>query len=364
LELVRRAYRLTPDDSLVAAFAPFAILGPGLGIASSIPDIDVTAPGTLSAGKLADAAAAVGATVVFAAPAALRGVAATASELTAEQRSALGRIRLLISAGAPVPTSLLHDLRGAFPAAEPHTPYGMTEALLVTDVSLDEIEAAGAGDGVCVGRPLPDVQISISPLAFSGVANGPLTGSLGVTGEVCVRGPHVKDHYDGLWATERAAGRDPGWHRTGDVGHLDGDGRLWIEGRLPHVVTTAGGPVTPVGPERRIELLDAVSSAAVVGVGPVGAQVIVAVIVPAARHRRRLLAARPGAERLTVAPTELADEVRTSAGVDVAAVLVATALPVDIRHQSKVDRAALSRRATRLLSGTTVRWGARRGDTP
>jgi hypothetical protein len=64
-----------------------------------------------------------------------------------------------------------------------------------------------------------------------------------------------------------------------------------------------------------------------------------------------------------VAPTELADEVRTSAGIDVAAVLVATALPVDIRHQSKVDRAALARRATRLLSGTTVRWGARRGNT-
>jgi olefin beta-lactone synthetase len=302
--------------------------------------------------------------VVFAAPAALRGVAATASRLTADQRSALGRTRLLMSAGAPVPTPLLHDLRGMFPVAKAHTPYGMTEALPITDVSLDEIEAAGDGDGVCVGRPVPDVEISISPLSPSGVADGPLTSSPGVPGEVCVRGPHVKDRYDGLWATERAAGRDPGWHRTGDVGHLDGDGRLWIEGRLLHVVTTAGGPVTPVGPERRIEQLDAVSAAAIVGVGPVGAQVVVAVVVPAARRRRRPLPARPGAERLSVAPTQLAQEVRRSSGIDVAAVLVATTLPVDIRHQSKVDRTALSRRATRVLSGTTVRWGARRGDTP
>jgi acyl-coenzyme A synthetase/AMP-(fatty) acid ligase/pimeloyl-ACP methyl ester carboxylesterase len=361
LELVRKTYRLTPDDSLVAAFAPFSILGPGLGIASSVPDVDVTAPGTLTAAKLADAAADVGATVVFAAPAALRGVAATAAELTAQQRTALGRIRLLMSAGAPVPTPLLHDLRATtFPAAEPHTPYGMTEALPVTDITLDDIEAAGSGNGVCVGRPVPGVEVNISPLSLLGVADGPLTSSPGVHGEVCVRAAHVKDRYDALWAAERAAARDPGWHRTGDVGHMDGEGRLWIEGRLAHVITTADGVVTPVGLERRIEDLHVVSAAAVVGVGPEGAQVAVAVVVPAARARRH--ASRAG--RLTVASPELADQVRETAGIDLAAVLATTTLPVDIRHQSKVDRAALARRAARLLSGTPVRWSARRGGTP
>lgn len=364
LELVREAYRLTPDDSLVAAFAPFSILGPGLGIASSVPDIDVTAPGTLTAAKLADAAAAVGATVVFAAPAALRGVAATAPELTAEQATALGRIRLLMSAGAPVPAALLHDLRATFPAAEPHTPYGMTEALPVTDVTLGEIQAAGAGDGVCVGRPLPGVEVTISPLSPLGVADGPLTNSPGVPGEVCVRAAHVKDRYDALWATERAAARDPGWHRTGDVGHLDGEGRLWIEGRLVHVLTTADGPVTPIGPEQRIEQLDAVSAAAIVGVGPVGLQVAVAVVVPVgARRRRRPLRALPGTGRLAVAPADLTKRVRDACGIDIAAVLVTSTMPVDIRHQSKVDRTALARQAARVLSGTPVRWAARRGGT-
>jgi olefin beta-lactone synthetase len=45
LDLVRRTYRLTQHDALVAAFAPFSLLGPGLGIGSAVPDIDVTAPG-------------------------------------------------------------------------------------------------------------------------------------------------------------------------------------------------------------------------------------------------------------------------------------------------------------------------------
>ena len=43
------------------------------------------------------------------------------------------------------------------PNAELHTPYGMTEALPVTDISLAQIEAAGVGNGVCVGQPLPGV---------------------------------------------------------------------------------------------------------------------------------------------------------------------------------------------------------------
>jgi olefin beta-lactone synthetase len=295
----------------------------------------------------------VDATVVFASPAALRRVAATAPDLSAPQRTALARVRLLMSAGAPVPASLLRSLRAVLPAAEPHTPYGMTEVLPLTDVSLSAIEAAGAGDGVCVGAPLPGVDVRISALSPDGTADGHLTDRPGVRGEVCVRAAHVKDRYDALWALERTTSRDTGWHRTGDVGHLDAEGRLWIEGRLQHVITTADGAVTPVGIEQRVELVDGVSAAAVVGVGPPGTQVVVAVVAaecgPGRSGRRLRLGGR--GTRLRLAGAELADAVRAAAGVDVAAVLLARELPVDVRHQSKVDRGDVARRAARLLAG-------------
>ena len=353
LELVRASYGLTDGDRLVAAFAPFAILGPALGIGSAVPDVDVTAPGSLTAAALADAAAAVDATVVFASPAALRRVVATAADLSAGRREALGGIRLLMSAGAPVPATLLRSLREVLPAADAHTPYGMTEVLPVTDVSLAGIEAAGDGEGVCVGRPLPGVDVRVSPLSPTGAADAPLTDRAGVTGEVCVRAAHVKDRYDAMWALERAASRDPGWHRTGDIGHLDADGRLWIEGRLQHVVATASGAVTPVGIEQRVERVPGVAAAAAVGVGPAGAQVVVVVVVPSgidpAASGRRRPAGR--GDRLRLADTDRADAVRAAAGVDVAAVLVAGRLPVDVRHQSKVDRSEFARRAARVLAG-------------
>ncbi len=343
LELIRSTYGLSEQDRIVAAFAPFALYGPGLGIGSAVPVMDVSSPGTLTAAALADAVDAIEATVVFASPAALRSVLSTAAGLSSAQRAALGRVRLLMSAGAPVPVRLLRSLRALLPAAQTRTPYGMTEVLPVTDISLQEIEAAGCGEGVCVGRPLPGVGVAVSPLSATGAADSPLTTGPGQTGEVCVRADHVKDRYDALWATQRWSSRDAGWHRTGDVGHLDPQGRLWFEGRLEQVLSTAHGVITPVGIEQRVEALESVRSAAAVGIGPLGAVQVVLVVVPEGR--------RPARWSSPVAPQPLIDAVRAAAEVDVAAVLVASALPVDVRHASKVDHQALADWAGRILAG-------------
>ncbi len=335
-----RLYGIGPDDRLVAAFAPFALYGPAMGIASAVPDMDVTRPGSLTATHLADAAAAVGATLVWASPASLRNVVSTGSDLDQTGRAALGHVRLLMSAGAPVPRTLLHQVLELMPAAEAHTPYGMTEVLPVADIDLVGLDKAGDANGVCVGRPVDGAVVRISALDASGAATGSLSGRADVTGEVVVRAPWAKDHYDRLWATESASTRDGDWHRTGDVGRLDHDGRLWIEGRLAHVVTTDHGPVTPVGVEQRVEALPQVAAAGCVGVGPAGSQVVVVVV------------STPDdvGNPEGLAPSDLSARVRGVAVVDVAAVLVRESLPVDIRHNSKIDRAELARWASARLS--------------
>ncbi|SEQ38087.1 alpha/beta fold hydrolase [Microlunatus flavus] len=329
------------DDAWVAAFPLFSLYGPAMGTAAAVPDMDPTRAGTLTAAALADAAAAVDGRVVFASPAALRNVVATAAALTDGQRASLARVRVLMSAGAPVPVGLLRRVQELVPNADLHTPYGMTEVLPVADITLPGIEAAGQGDGVCVGCPVPGVTIRLAPLDALGRATGELTTTAGVTGEILVEADHRKQRYDRLWATERASSRDAGHHRTGDVGHLDDEGRLWVEGRLVHVLSTADGPLTPVGVEQRVETLPEVVSAAVVGVGPAGTQQVVVVVVPAAAVSVR----RP------LAAGELAAAVRGVAGVEVAAVLAVPRLPVDIRHNSKIDRAAVSAWASQVLSG-------------
>ena len=157
----------TLGDRLVAAFAPFALYGPALGVAGVAPDMKVTAPATLTAAALADVIRIAEATTVFASPAALRNVLRTAGDATTEQREALARVEVLMSAGAPVPASLLRALHDELmPRAEMHTPYGMTECLPTSDITLAEIESlAGAPDeGVCVGRPIAGVSLAVAPL--------------------------------------------------------------------------------------------------------------------------------------------------------------------------------------------------------
>ncbi len=342
VEILREHYRLTESDALVAAFAPWAVLGPALGITSAIPAMDVTKPRTLTAGALSDAIAAVDGSVLWASPAALTNVLATQKQLSPTQRDAFSRVRLALFAGAPVPRAALVSAASLMPQAEIRTPYGMTEALPVADVELAAIPGVGTAEGVPVGHPVIGVKLAIAVLDDDGHPSDDLTTQAGITGEIVVRAEHIRDRYDRLWATNRTASAHPGWHRTGDVGHIDDAGCLWVEGRLAHVIVTSSGVLTPVGAEQRALTLPFVEQAALVGVGPRGtsAPVLVVVLAVAGRRSRSPL--------LDVDRTEL---LRQVTGVDLAAVLVRGALPVDIRHNSKIDRTLLATWAERILAG-------------
>jgi len=333
-------YSITPADRLVAAFAPFALYGPALGVPTALPDVDVTAPGQLTADAWSAACARIDATLAFASPSALANVVSTSD---GADLAGMRGLRTVMSAGAPVPAETLRAVAALAPNATLHTPYGMTEILPVADIDLVGIDRADADDpdgGVCVGAPVTGAAVRIVPLGFDPAV---LPESLpdGATGEILVKAPWVSEGYAGLWATERAA-RPPGddgavWHRSGDVGHLDTEGRLWVEGRAVHVIDTADGPVTSVPIERRIERALGGGRVAAVGVGPAGTQQIVIVV-------ERLHDDADDDDALTAA-------VRAAVNRPIAAVLTLSTLPVDIRHNAKIDRTALADWAGSALAG-------------
>jgi acyl-coenzyme A synthetase/AMP-(fatty) acid ligase len=192
-------------------------------------------------------------------------------------------------------------------------------------------------------------RVVISALDAEGAATGALSSRPGVLGEIVVSAAHLKDHYDRLWLTDRAAERETHqdtdspparWHRTGDVGHLDSHGRLWVEGRLPHVLVTSTGPIAPVGAEQEVETVAAVRRAAIVGIGPEGLRQAVAVVETV-----------PPTERPGLADPTVTHAVRSSTELALVAVLSVPRLPTDIRHNSKIDRARLSDWAERILAG-------------
>ncbi len=344
--------QVAPGSSLLAGFAPFALLGPAIGATSVTPKMSVTKPATLTATALADAAIAGDTTMIFASPAALRNVVDTASELNDEQRAALEKISLLLSAGAPVPVKLMDEVLQLVPHAEFHSPYGMTESLLISDIDHHTQHAiADQPDrGVCVGKPLDVVRVAMAPLDFLGrPADELLEGdaAVGTLAEIVISTPHMLEGYDKLYNTNRQTRVDDvdglQWHRTGDIGHFDAEGRLWIEGRTHHIVTPPTGVLGPGGPEDDIQRVDGIRRVAIVGVGPVGTQAVVAVIEPTDPS------IQPG-----LAPTALTDAVRAATDVELAAVLVTDKVPVDIRHNSKINRPELARWASHVLAGGKV----------
>jgi acyl-CoA synthetase (AMP-forming)/AMP-acid ligase II len=325
-DALQKTYNITSTDTFVAAFAPFALYGPALGIATGLADMDVTSPGTLTAAALDDACRRVGATMVFASPAALANVVKTATKDMAHLRT----VRLVMSAGAPVPIKTLQEVSRLCPNAELHTPYGMTEALPVADVSLSDLIRIGTGQGVCVGKPVVGCDVRID----------------NHTSELLVSAPWMSAGYDSLWLTQHNArpvvntdGHTVTWHRTGDVGHIDSEGNVWIEGRLVHVIHTSRGPVAPVPLEIAIEALPNVVRAAAVGVGPVDVEQIVIVI--------ETIDSSDGP-----ANAELSHAVRAAlAPLTISSVWTTKKLPVDIRHNSKIDRTAVSKQMSQILAG-------------
>lgn len=340
--VLKNHYSLTNSDVIIAAFAPWAVFGPALGVGSVLPSMDLSSPSSLTYTSVTAAITEAHGTLLWASPAALRNVVETAPkdvQRTSQSTRSQSSIRLILSAGAPVPSSLLMAVTELFPGAQLRTPYGMTEALPLTDIDLDdiiELENSAqdpAHAGVPVGKPIDGVQVRIAPWQEPTT----LVDIPDVMGEIVIASDHMRSSYDKLAFTQAAASDFPGWHRTGDVGHMDSHGNVWVEGRKSHVITTSQGPLTPVPVEQRVEKLPSVYQAACVGVGPPGNQVVVVVVVV----------------KEDISDTDLEDAVRDVAGTSVSAVLRRTKLPMDIRHNAKINREKLARWADQVLAGVS-----------
>jgi acyl-CoA synthetase (AMP-forming)/AMP-acid ligase II len=151
---------------------------------------------------------------------------------------------------------------------------------------------------------------------------------MGDPGELLVRGAHVNRRYfndpDATRATKIPSADGSVWHRTGDVGRFDRAGRLWLLGRIDDAISIRGEHVYPLAVEALAADVPGVEWSAFIA------------------HDR----AREGellfvtSDDRAVARIGEALRARVPDGLPVRRV---TSIPVDARHESKIDRAALRR---------------------
>ena len=351
IELVRRTYEIRPGETDMAMLPLFALFNPALGTTTVTPLLDPSRPLAADPAPLVAALIAEKVTCSFGSPA-IWGKVADHCEARGLK---LPDLRRLLIAGAPVSGELVAKLRVIAPHCETHTPYGATECLPVTTIAAAELlgearQRALRGLGTCVGRPVSGVEIRViretdGPIAMLAEATPCAPGEIG---EIIATGPSVTREYDGLPEATRAAKIADGarvWHRMGDLGSLDAEGRLSFLGRRVEKVRTAAGDLPTESLEPAFRQHPQVFRCALIGLGEAPQQIPALVVEPRAGHfpADDVARARFIAELRDVAETcPLADRVRH--------IVFQRALPVDVRHNAKIHRLQLAKEWTRRLA--------------
>ncbi len=339
VRLVRDTYGISAGEVDLPTFPPFALFDPALGMTTVIPKMDFTRPARANPEMLVSLIEQYKVTNLFGSPALIN----TLSRHLKSHSAKLPTVKRALSAGAPVSPAVVERMHLALDAAaDIHTPYGATECLPVATIAGRELvgalsEGNREGKGICVGRPLPANEVRLIRIVDQSLAriSDGVEVKRGEIGEICVSGPTVTDKYWQREAQTRLAKMHDEngtvWHRMGDLGWMDVDGRLWYCGRKSERVITTEETLYTECVEGIVNAVRGVYRSALVGIGNEGSKTPAVILEPEPGQRREALVARV-AERL--AGHEITRAIKR--------IEIRRALPVDIRHNAKIRRGDLA----------------------
>ncbi|MFP4156231.1 MAG: AMP-binding protein [Opitutales bacterium] len=231
---LQSAIELEPGEIELATMPIIALVNLAAGITTLIPDADLRRPGFVKTAPIREQIRRFRPDRCVASPAFLQRFA----EHT-------GSLKKIYTGGAPVFPRGLRQIERAFPQAEITVLYGSTEAEPISHIRWQEItqsaqQRTASGKGLLVGEVAPEAEVRIvrdqwgRPLSPGSDSEwAAMRCDTDQVGEIVVAGEHVIPGYlDGEGDAENKihlAGRV--WHRTGDAGYFDPDGRLWLMGR-------------------------------------------------------------------------------------------------------------------------------------
>lgn len=359
VEILRQIYGIETGEIDLCTFPLFALFAPALGMTAIIPEMDFTRPALADPRKIIEAIKTLGVTNMFGSPALVDRV----GRFGQEHGVKLPTLKRVISAGAPVSASVLERFSLMLaPGIQVFTPYGATEALPVCSIGskeiLDETRfKTTSGTGVCVGRPVPGIELAIIRITDEPIPqwSDELRLPAGQVGEIAVKGSVVtREYYNRPDATTLAtiadAERSGFYHRMGDVGYIDERGRVWFCGRKSHRVVTANGTLFTIPCEGVFNAHPSVFRSALVGLAsggrkPPRAQDVCQPVlcVELEKHDRPANLDQLTRELLALGAAH-------SHTKDITTILYHPSFPVDIRHNAKINREKLAAWAARKLS--------------
>jgi acyl-CoA synthetase (AMP-forming)/AMP-acid ligase II len=164
----------------------------------------------------------------------------------------------LVYGASPMPAGLLERLLSSLPGTGIWQGYGMTECSSVLTFLTDEDHRAGGPRLRSAGRPTVGVTIAVL-----GEDDQPVTD--GHDGEICARsGNFMREYWHRPEETDEAF--RGGWYHSGDEGHVDADGYVYLVDRVKDMIVTGGENVYSIEVENAISSHHAVDQVAVIGI--------------------------------------------------------------------------------------------------
>ncbi|MGF1449400.1 MAG: fatty acid CoA ligase family protein [Opitutales bacterium] len=350
VRLIGAHYGIESGEIDLPLLPVFALFDPAFGMTTVVPPIDPRKPAAVNPARLVAAIQEHRVTTSFGSPA----IWAKVGQWCIQNSVTLPSVRRILMAGAPVPPHVLRQFRQILTHGEVHTPYGATEALPVSTISGSEVldrtwSLTETGHGTCVGRAFPGVEVRILRLHEGPLVTleGDWECPTGQVGEIIVRGPSVTQQYfDQPEATSRAKiadpDRPPHWHRMGDLGYLDAEGRLWFCGRMVERVQTSTGTLLTDKVEGVFNAHPKVARCALIGLGEPGQEKPMVVVEPEPKHF----------PKGTSAQVAFIEELRAlgpkgEQASRITEFVFQKRLPVDVRHNAKIHRLTLKARYQR-----------------
>ena len=164
----------------------------------------------------------------------------------------------LVYGASPMPEALLNRIQSTFPEMRLTQGYGMTESSSILTLLTERDHKRGGRILRSAGKAVPGVSIRIQD------KEGNVVGG-GENGEICARGGNLMTEYWNRPVETEQAFRG-GWYHTGDEGHLDEDGYVYVVDRVKDMIVTGGENVYSVEVENAISTHPAVAQVAVIGI--------------------------------------------------------------------------------------------------
>jgi acyl-coenzyme A synthetase/AMP-(fatty) acid ligase len=341
LEKIRSFYGIGEGDVDQPGFPLFALFSTALGAHAVIPDMDPTRPASVDPQRFVHSIQQHQVTYSFGSPAIWQVVSSYCRQRKIRCRS----LKKVLMAGAPVSGELVERVFDIMAEdGEIHTPYGATESLPIVSIEGRTIveetwEQTKQGRGTCVGRPLPGISVKIiepSETSLFSIDQCTILDPFDC-GEIIVKGDVVTRAYDGEEEQNQASKIKDGagfWHRIGDIGYLDTQGRLWFCGRKAHRVFSRDGVRYTICCEALVNTHPDVFRSALVGIECVQDYQTAVIVVELNK---------PVVRKVEDITTEVREICAAHPMLEIIEhVLVHESFPVDIRHNAKIFREKLS----------------------